>query len=161
MALKEGDWVRTSSTGKDYRVKWIGDRMVVLETDDRTRQFLTTIESVRPLFASQSRTTKRLPAQRRDHMKKLFSLVLAAGVVLALAEIGFAQVQTVAGDDGRKQRTVKVEVERNTATVDAIDYENRMGTLRLPDGTIVTFKFGPAVTNSNHLKVGDQVMIGR
>jgi hypothetical protein len=65
MPLKEGDWVRTSSAGKDYRVKWIGDRMVVLETDDRTSQFLTTIESVRPLFASQSRTTKRLPAEER------------------------------------------------------------------------------------------------
>jgi hypothetical protein len=50
MPLKEGDWVRTSLTGKDYRVKWIGDRMVVLETDDRTSQFLTTIESVRPLL---------------------------------------------------------------------------------------------------------------
>ena len=86
--------------------------------------------------------------------------MLAVGVVLALAEIGFAQVQKVAGDGGRTQRAVKVEVEGNTATVDAIDYENRMGTLRLPDGTIVTFKFGSAVTNSN-LKVGDQVIIGR
>jgi hypothetical protein len=94
-------------------------------------------------------------------MKKLFSLVLAVGVVLALAEIGFAQVQKVTGDDGRKQRAVKVEVEGNTATVDTIDYENRMGTIRLPDGEIVTFKFGPAVTNSNHLKVGDQVIIRR
>lgn len=54
MALKEGDRVRISSIGKDYRVKWIGDRMVVLETEDRTSQFLTTIDNVRPLFASQS-----------------------------------------------------------------------------------------------------------
>jgi hypothetical protein len=54
MALKEGDRVRTTSTGRDYRVKWIGDRMVVLETDDRTSQFLTAIDNVRPLFASQS-----------------------------------------------------------------------------------------------------------
>jgi hypothetical protein len=94
-------------------------------------------------------------------MKKLFSLVLATGVVLALAEIGFAQVQKVTGDDGRNQRVVKVEVKGTTATVDAIDYENRMGTLRLPDGTMVTFKFSPAVTNFNHLKVGDQVIIGK
>jgi hypothetical protein len=54
MVLKEGDKVRISSIGKDYRVKWIGDRMVVLETEDRTSQFLTTIDNVRPLFASQS-----------------------------------------------------------------------------------------------------------
>jgi hypothetical protein len=54
MALKEGDRVRISSIGKDYRVKWIGDRMVVLETEDRTNQFLTTIDNVRPFFASQA-----------------------------------------------------------------------------------------------------------
>lgn len=65
MPLKEGDWVRTSSTGRDYRVKWIGDRMVVLETEDRTSQFLTTADNVRPLFASQSSTIKRLPAEER------------------------------------------------------------------------------------------------
>jgi hypothetical protein len=46
MVLREGDRARISSIGKDYRVKWIGDRMVVLETDDRTSQFLTTIEEV-------------------------------------------------------------------------------------------------------------------
>lgn len=66
MALKEGDRVRISSIGKDYRVKWIGDRMVVLETEDRTSQFLTTIENVRPLFASQTGKIKRLPAEERD-----------------------------------------------------------------------------------------------
>ena len=53
MVLKEGDRVRTSSIGKDYRVKWIGDRMVVLEAEDGTTQFLTTIENVTPLFAWQ------------------------------------------------------------------------------------------------------------
>jgi len=92
-------------------------------------------------------------------MKKLFSIVLAVGVVLMLAEIGFTQVQKMTGDDGHGG--VKVEVKGTTATVDAIDYDNRMGTLRLPDGTIITFKFGPAVTDSNHLKVGDQVIIRR
>ncbi len=66
MALKEGDRVRISSMGKDYRVKWIGDGMVVLETEDRTSQFLTTIDNVRPLFASQAGTTKRLRAEERN-----------------------------------------------------------------------------------------------
>jgi hypothetical protein len=94
-------------------------------------------------------------------MKKLFSLVLAVGVVLALAEIGLAQVQKVTGEDGRNQGGFKVEVKGTTATVDVIDYENRMGTLRLPDGTIVTFKFSPAVTNSSDLQAGDQVIIRR
>jgi hypothetical protein len=65
MVLKEGDRVRISSIGKDYRVKWIGDRMVVLETEDGTNQFLTTIENVRPLFASQSRENEKEATSRR------------------------------------------------------------------------------------------------
>ena len=65
MVLKEGDRVRIGSTGKDYRVKWIGDRMVVLETEDGTSQFLTTIENVRPLFASQSRENEKEATSRR------------------------------------------------------------------------------------------------
>ncbi len=93
-------------------------------------------------------------------MKKLFSVVLAVGVVLALAQVGFAQVQ-VTGDDSQNPRTVKVEVEGNTATVAAIDYENHTGTLRLLDGTMVAFTFGPAVTDFFYLKVGDQVIIKR
>ena len=65
MLLREGDRVRISSIGKDYRVKWIGDRMVVLETEDGTSQFLTTIEKVRPLFASQSRENEKEATSRR------------------------------------------------------------------------------------------------
>jgi hypothetical protein len=65
MALKEGDRVSISSMGKDYMVKWIGDRMVVLETEDGTNQFLTTIENVRPLFASQSRENEKEATSRR------------------------------------------------------------------------------------------------
>ena len=67
MVLKEGDKVRISSIGKDYRVKWIGDRMVVLETEDGTSQFLTTIENVRPLFASQSWENEKEAASGRKY----------------------------------------------------------------------------------------------
>ncbi len=94
-------------------------------------------------------------------MKQLFLMVLVVGVVLVLAQVGFAQVQKVTGDDGQNLRIVKVEVEGNTATVDAIDYENHTGTLRLLDGTMVAFTFGPAVTDFFYLKVGDQVIIKR
>lgn len=44
MAVKEGDRVRISSFGRNYRVKWIGHRMVVLETEDGSSQFLTTLD---------------------------------------------------------------------------------------------------------------------
>ena len=66
MTLKKGDRVRLTSMGKDYRVKWIGDRMVVLETEDRTSQYLTTIENVRPLFASEAGKIENKPAEERN-----------------------------------------------------------------------------------------------
>ncbi len=66
MTLKKGDKVRLSSMGKDYRVKWIGDRMVVLETDDRKSQYLTTIENVRPLFSSEAEEIKKTLAEERN-----------------------------------------------------------------------------------------------
>jgi hypothetical protein len=44
MALKEGDRVRITLIGGNYRVKWIGDRVVVLETEDGLGQFLTTVD---------------------------------------------------------------------------------------------------------------------
>jgi len=46
MALKEGDQVRITLIGGDYRVKWIGDRMVILETEDGSGQFLTTVDNL-------------------------------------------------------------------------------------------------------------------
>ncbi len=66
MALKEGDRVRLTSMGKDYRVKWIGDRIIVLETEDRTSQYLTTIENVRPLFSSEAEKIKKTLAEERN-----------------------------------------------------------------------------------------------
>jgi hypothetical protein len=46
MALKEGDRVGVSLIGGDYRVKWVGERTVVLETEDASGQFLTTIDNL-------------------------------------------------------------------------------------------------------------------
>jgi hypothetical protein len=46
MALKEGDRVRITLIGGNYRVKWIGDRVVVLETEDGLGQFLTAVDNL-------------------------------------------------------------------------------------------------------------------
>lgn len=46
MGIKEGDRVRISLRDEDYIVKWVGDRMVVLETEDKSRQLLTTLDSL-------------------------------------------------------------------------------------------------------------------
>jgi hypothetical protein len=61
MGLKEGDRVRISSIGKDYRVRWVGDRMVVLETEDRSSQFLTTLDNIRSYSSRQSGKIKTKP----------------------------------------------------------------------------------------------------
>jgi len=47
MAIKEGDRVRISLSEEDYRVKWVGERMVVLETENKSRQFLTTLYNLK------------------------------------------------------------------------------------------------------------------
>lgn len=92
-------------------------------------------------------------------MKKVFSLVLAIGVVIAFAQPGFAQVQKMAGHDAQAPSMVQVEAQEGTATVDSVDYENRTGTLKLPDGTVLTFKAGPEVRNFDQVKAGDKVLI--
>jgi len=46
MTLKEGERVRITLIEGDYRVKWIGDRVVVLETEDGSGQFLTTVDNL-------------------------------------------------------------------------------------------------------------------
>lgn len=92
-------------------------------------------------------------------MKKVFSLLLTVGVVIAFAQPGFAQVQKMAGRDAQAPGGVKVEMEEGNATVDSVDYENRTGTLKLPDGTMLTFKAGPEVRNFDQVKVGDKVLI--
>ena len=92
-------------------------------------------------------------------MKKLFSLLLAIGLVIAFAQLGFAQAQTVVEKNATAPGFSAVESLTNTATVGAIDYENRTGMLKLPDGTTVTFKAGPEVRSFDKLKVGDQVLI--
>jgi len=92
-------------------------------------------------------------------MKKLFSLVLGVGLVIAFAQPGFVQAQTAVEKNATTPGFSAAESSTSTATVSAIDHANRTGMLRLPDGTTVTFRAGPDVRNFDELKVGDQVLI--
>ena len=94
-------------------------------------------------------------------MKKVLLLALTLGMVIVFVQPGFAQVQKMAKNDAKAASGIKVEAEKNTATVDSVDYENRTGTLKLPDGTTMSFKANPGVKNFDQLKVGDKVLIGR
>jgi hypothetical protein len=92
-------------------------------------------------------------------MKKGFSLVVATGLVIAFAQVGFAQVGTTVERDAEMAGTVVAQAATSTATVAAIDYERRIATIRLPDGSTVTFRAGPEVRSLDQLKVGDQVLV--
>ena len=92
-------------------------------------------------------------------MKKILCLLFVVCAFFMLAQIGFAQAQKMARDNAQRPGAVKVEAEESTATVDALDYENRTGTLKLLDGTMLTFNFGPEVRNFDDIKVGDQVIL--
>jgi hypothetical protein len=92
-------------------------------------------------------------------MKKVLSVVLSLGLVMAFAQVGFAQVGAAVEKDATGPGPVLAQSAASTAIVAAIDYEQRIATLRLPDGTTVTFKAGPEVNSFLQLKVGDQVLV--
>ena len=50
MALIKGENVRSVVTGKAYLIKLIGDRMVVLESEDKSNQILTTTDHLKALY---------------------------------------------------------------------------------------------------------------
>jgi len=92
-------------------------------------------------------------------MRKVFSLLLAVGVVIVFAQPGFGQVQKVGSGESQVPSKVKVEMEESAATVVSVDYESRTGMLKLPDGTMLTFKARPELKNFDLVKVGDKVLI--
>jgi hypothetical protein len=47
VTFEVGDRIRINLDAKDYRVMWIGDRIVVLETEDKSCQLLTTMDHIK------------------------------------------------------------------------------------------------------------------
>ena len=76
----------------------------------------------------------------------------------AVAAVAVAGPATAADDSVRTVRTVTRTVSV-TATVDALDVNNRIVTLREPDGHAVTVKVGERVRNLPQVHVGDQVVV--
>jgi hypothetical protein len=50
MSLKEGDRISNRLLGKDYRLKWMGDKIVVLESEDGSNQILTTKDGLKLFY---------------------------------------------------------------------------------------------------------------
>jgi len=72
--------------------------------------------------------------------------MIAAAFVVSMARTAAAQAKTVTSE-------MKVQ----TGTVEAIDPERRMVTLKKSDGTYVTIVAGPDITRFSEVKVGDTV----
>ena len=59
---------------------------------------------------------------------------------------------------GQKPAAVMVETVEVTATVEAVDYEKRLLTLKGPEGNTRTIKVDPAVKRRKEVKKGDQIV---
>ncbi len=79
-------------------------------------------------------------------MKRLVVGIVAATVLASMAQTAAAQ-----------SKTVTSEMKVQAGTVEAIDPERRMVTLKKADGTFVTIVAGPDITRFSEVKVGDTV----
>ncbi len=91
-------------------------------------------------------------------MKKGLILVAAFVLVLSLATGAFAQA-TKGAAPAERPKVVKERVAVMTATVEAIDLEKRLVTLKGPKGETKTIAVGPEARNLPQVKVGDLVTV--
>lgn len=98
-------------------------------------------------------------------MKKMIVVIAASLFTLSLAAVSIAEeAKTVAEPkkaavEGKKPSVKKEKTTRVTATVEAIDYDSRIVTVKGPEGNIVDIKAGDRVKNLAQIKVGDSVEI--
>jgi hypothetical protein len=108
------------------------------------------------------RTSRNRTKVKREEIRamkrRLFILpsVFIGCAIIVLVQIGFAQDQKME-KDAAKPGAIAIELVVSRATVDAIDYEKRTVTVKLPDGTAQTIEAGPEVKNFDQGKVGDLV----
>jgi hypothetical protein len=94
-------------------------------------------------------------------MKKIYCAVTVLSLILVFAAFSFAQAPETktqpAKKPAQKPGGIVVEAVSGTATVDAVDKEKRMVTLKFADGKTQSLKLGPEVRNFDQIQVGDQV----
>jgi hypothetical protein len=94
-------------------------------------------------------------------VKKLH-VVLVAPVVFAFSCAGIVVTQekkTESASAGNKPSVYKEEVVAETLTIEAVDLEKRVVTLKRTDGSVFDLTVGPEVTDLPQAKVGDEVTI--
>jgi len=93
-------------------------------------------------------------------MKKLFGFVAVMMFALSFAGMVVAQEKKPeAASPGEKPSVYKDRVVTATATVEAIDLEKRIVTLRRADGSVFDLTVGEEVRNLPQVKVGDEVVV--
>jgi len=98
-------------------------------------------------------------------MNKMFAVLVAALLALSVGGMAIAEEMSP-GDPApaqktkRKRTSVKKErVTTATATVQAIDLDKRIVTLKGPAGKVFDVKVGPQAKNLPQVKVGDEVTV--
>ena len=79
-------------------------------------------------------------------MKRFVARIMAAAVLVSVAQMAMAQ-----------SKTVTSQMRTETAVVEAIDAATRTVTLKKPDGTFATVTAGPDIKRFAEIKVGDKV----
>jgi len=98
-------------------------------------------------------------------MRKMIVFLAASLFTLSLAAVSIAEEAKPAAEpkkaavEGKKPSIKKEKTTRVTATVEAVDYDNRIVTVKGPEGNIVDIKAGDRVKNLAQIKVGDNVEI--
>jgi hypothetical protein len=93
-------------------------------------------------------------------MKKMFVFVMAGIFLLAIGAGSFAQekAKPQAKSESDKPGVVVADSVVVKATVEKIDYEKRVATLKGPTGDMIDIKVDKAAKNLDQVKVGDQVI---
>ena len=91
-------------------------------------------------------------------MKRGLIFMVAAAVLFAAASQGFAQKMDMGNPDKDKPGFVGVSLSVVKASVEDIDKQSRMITLKGPRGNLVTLKAGEEIVNFDQINKGDDVV---
>jgi hypothetical protein len=93
-------------------------------------------------------------------MKKVLVFVAVVLFALSFAVTGVAQQKKgEAASAGKKPSVYKEKVVTGTATVQAVDLDKRVVTLKRADGSVFDLAVGPEVRNLPQVKAGDEVVV--
>ncbi len=93
-------------------------------------------------------------------MKKLLATVVAAFISLSFAGVTLADEQvTVTKGTSKKLSLTKERLINETATVEAVNYDTRVVTLKGPKGNVFDITAGDQVRNLAQVKAGDKVKV--